>query len=211
MKKSGCEDEAFFNISSKPLLLVLSGPSGAGKDAVLSMMKELKIPLDFITTATTRPLRPEEKDGIDYHFISEDSFKKMIKAGELLEWANVYGNWYGIPKKPVKQALDRGRDVILKVDIQGADTIKKILPQAVSIFLAPPSMQELTIRLRRRNTESKKDLALRLQTANEEMKKMHSFDYMVINQQHKIDCVVADIRAIIVAEKLRLISREYNL
>ncbi len=211
MKKSGCEDEAFFNISSKPLLLVLSGPSGAGKDAVLSMMKELKIPLDFITTATTRPLRPEEKDGIDYHFISEDSFKKMIKAEELLEWANVYGNWYGIPKKSVKQALDRGRDVILKVDIQGADTIKKILPQAVSIFLAPPSMQELTIRLRRRNTESEKDLALRLQTANEEMKKMHSFDYMVINQLHKIDCVVADIRAIIVAEKLRLISREYNL
>ena len=211
MKKSGCEDEACFNINSKPLLLVLSGPSGAGKDAVLSMMKELKIPLDFIVTATTRPLRSEEKDGIDYHFISENSFKKMIEAEELLEWANVYGNWYGIPKKPVKQALDKGRDVILKVDIQGADTIKKILPQAVSIFLAPPSMQELTIRLRRRNTESEKDLALRLQTANEEMKKMHSFDYIVINQQHKIDCVVADIRAIIAAEKLRLISREYNL
>ena len=107
MKKSGCEDEACFNINSKPLLLVLSGPSGAGKDAVLSRMKELKIPLDFIVTATTRPLRSEEKDGIDYHFISKDSFKKMIETEELLEWANVYGNWYGIPKNPVKQKTCR--------------------------------------------------------------------------------------------------------
>jgi len=135
----------------------------------------------------------------------------MITAGELLEWANVYGNLYGVPKKPVKQALDRGMDVILKVDIQGADTIKKILPQAVSIFLAAPSMQELTTRLRRRNTESKTDLDLRLQTAIEEMKSLHSFDHVVINQQKKIDSVVADIRAIITDEKLRLISREYNL
>jgi guanylate kinase len=135
----------------------------------------------------------------------------MIEAKELLEWANVYGNWYGVPEKPVKQALDIGRDVILKVDIQGADTIKKILPQAVSIFLAAPSMQELTTRLRRRNTESKTNLDLRLQTAIEEMKSLHCFDYVVINQQQRIDSVVADIRAIITAEKLRLISREYNL
>lgn len=211
MKKSGCEDEGFLNITSKSLLLVLSGPSGAGKDAVLSRMKELKVPLDFIVTVTTRHRRPEEKDGIDYHFISEENFKTMITAGELLEFANVYGNLYGVPKKPVKQALDRGRDVALKVDIQGADTIKKILPQAVSIFLTAPTMQELTTRLRRRNTESKTDLDLRLQTAIEEMKRLHSFDYVVINQQQKIDSVVADIRAIITAEKLRLISREYNL
>jgi guanylate kinase len=211
MKKSGCEDEGFFNITTKPLLLVLSGPSGAGKDAVLSRMKELKVPLEFVVTVTTRRRRPEEKDDIAYHFISEGNFKKMIEAKELLEWANVYGNWYGVPEKPVKQALDIGRDVILKVDIQGADTIKKILPQAVSIFLAAPSMQELTTRLRRRNTESKTNLDLRLQTAIEEMKSLHCFDYVVINQQQRIDSVVADIRAIITAEKLRLISREYNL
>ena len=211
MKKSGCEDEVFFNISSKPLLLVLSGPSGAGKDAVLSRMRELKIPLEFMVTVTTRRRRPEEKDGIAYHFISEENFKTMITAGELLEFANVYGNWYGVPKKPVKQALDIGQDVILKVDIQGADTIKKILPQAVSIFLTAPSMQELTARLKRRNTESKTDLDLRLQTAIEEMKSLHCFDYVLINQQQKIDSVVADIRTIITDEKLRLISREYNL
>ena len=135
----------------------------------------------------------------------------MIETEELLEHANVYGNLYGVPKKPVKQALERGRDVVLKVDIQGADTIKKILPRAVSIFLTAPSMQELTTRLRRRNTESQTDLDLRLQTAIEEIKSLHSFDYVVINRQQKIDSVVADIRAIITAEKLRLISREYNL
>jgi len=210
MKKSGYEDEGLPDITTKPLLFILSGPSGAGKDAVLYRMKQLKAALDFIVTVTTRSQRPEEKDGVNYCFISEERFRKMIKAEELLEWANVYGNWYGVPRKPVKQALDKGRDIILKVDIQGASTIKKTLPNVVSIFLAAPSMQELTTRLKQRNTESKIDLDLRLQTATEEMNKLHYFDYLVINHQQEIDRVVADIRAIITAEKLRIIPREYN-
>ncbi|UCE97587.1 MAG: guanylate kinase [Dehalococcoidia bacterium] len=211
MKKSEYEDENFSNRGNKPLLLVISGPSGAGKDTVLSKIKERKFPLDFIVTVTTRPRRLKEKNGIDYHFVSEEEFKKMIVTDKLLEHANVYGNWYGVPKKPVKQALDEGRDVILKVDIQGADTIKKILPHAVSIFLATPSMQELTIRLKSRNTESETDLDLRLNTAIEEMKRRYSFDHIVINQQHMIDSVIADIFDIITQEKKRLTSREYNL
>ena len=211
MKKSGREGEDLLNITNSPLLLVLSGLSGAGKDAVLSRMKELGIPLEFIVTVTTRPQRPNEIDNIDYHFISEASFQKMIADKELLEWANVYSNWYGVPKKPLKQALDRGQDVMVKVDIQGANTIKKILPEAVFIFLIAPSMQELTARLRQRNTESKTDLDLRLKTANEEMKKLHSFDYIVVNKQEQIDSVVSDIKAIITAEKLRATPREYNL
>ena len=211
MKKSGCEGEDLLNITNSPLLLVLSGPSGAGKDAVLAKMKELDTPLEFIVTVTTRPQRPNETDKIDYHFISKASFQKMIADKELLEWANVYGNWYGVPKKPLKQALDRGQDVMVKVDIQGANTIKKILPEAVFIFLIAPSMQELTARLRQRNTESKTDLDLRLKTANEEMKKLHTFDYIVVNQQEQIDSVVSDIKAIITAEKLRATPREYNL
>jgi len=210
MKKSGYEDEYFSNRGNKSLLLVISGPSGAGKDAVLSKIKELKAPFDFIVTVTTRPRRPEEKNGIDYHFVSEEEFKKMIVTDELLEHANVYGNWYGVPKKPVKQALKGGRDVILKIDIQGADTIKKILPHAVSIFLAAPSMQELTVRLKSRNTESQTDLDLRLNTAIEEMKRRYSFDHIVVNQQHMIDNVIADIFDIITQEKQRLTSREYN-
>jgi len=211
MKKSGCEDEAPFNAADKPLLLVLSGPSGAGKDAVLYRMKELKAPLCSIVTATTRPKRPAEKDGVNYHFVSEVEFQRMIKQKALLEYANVYGNWYGVPKQPVKEALDRGEDVIVKVDIQGADSIKKLVPQAVSIFLVAPSMQELNNRLKQRNTESKTDLELRLQTAIEEMERRHRFDYVVVNHPQQLDSVVEEIRAIITAEKMRLTHREYNL
>jgi guanylate kinase len=211
MKKSGYEGEGLFNIDTKPLLLVLSGPSGAGKDSVLTRMKELDFPLEFIVTVTTRPKRPSEKDNIDYHFISEASFQKMLQDKELLEWANVYGNWYGVPKKPIKQALKRDQDAMVKVDIQGATTIKKILPQAVFIFLIPPSMPELITRLRKRNTESKTELDLRLKTAEQEIKKLPMFDYAVVNKQEQIDSVVSDIRAIITAEKLRVTPREYNL
>ena len=211
MKKSGYEGEGLFSLSKKPLLLVLSGPSGAGKDSVLTKMKELDIPLEFIVTVTTRPRRPGEKNNVDYHFISEASFQKMLQEKELLEWAKVYGNWYGVPKKPVKQALDSGKDAIVKVDIQGATTIKKILPQAVFIFLVPPSMKELITRLRQRNTESKTELDLRLKTAEQEIKRLPMFDYAVVNKQEQIDSVVSDIRAIITAEKLRLTPREYNL
>ena len=135
----------------------------------------------------------------------------MLKTKELLEWANVYGNWYGVPKKPVKQALDSGKDVVVKVDIQGVITIKKILDQAVSIFLIPPSIQELTSRLKQRNTESKTDLDLRLQTAEQEIKKLPIFDYAVVNKQEQIDSAVSDIIAIITAEKLRTMPRKYNL
>ena len=121
----------------RPLFIVLSGPSGIGKDAILARMKESDYPLEYITTVTTRPRRAKERDNVDYHFISTESFQGMISGNELLEWANVYGNWYGVPKGAVKQALDKGRDTIVKVDIQGAATIKKILPQAVFIFLMP--------------------------------------------------------------------------
>ena len=106
-------------------------------------MKESGYPLKYITTLTTRPQRAKERDNVDYHFVSMERFQEMIENNELLEWANVYGNWYGVPKEPVKQALDKGQDVMVKVDIQGAATIKKILPQAIFIFLMPPSMEEL--------------------------------------------------------------------
>ena len=211
MKKSDCEDEAPLNIAEKPLLLVLSGPSGAGKDAVLCRMEEMAVPFSHIITATTRPRRPAEKDGVNYHFIPEADFRQMIERQELLEYANVYGNWYGVPKAAVKEALDRGEDVILKVDIQGADSIKKLVPQAVSIFIVAPSMQELNKRLKGRNTESEKDMELRLQTAIEEMEKQHQFDYVVVNHPQQLDCVVDEIKAIITAEKRRITPREYNL
>ena len=195
----------------RPLFIVLSGPSGIGKDAILTRMKESDYPLEYITTVTTRPRRAEERDNVDYHFVSTESFQEMIIGNELLEWANVYGNWYGVPKGPVKQALDKGQDTIVKVDIQGAATIKKILPQAVFIFLMPTSMEELALRLKQRHTESPSDLTLRTITAEEEIKQLPLFDYIVMNKQDEIDLAVSEIKAIITAEKCRVAPREITL
>lgn len=211
MKKTSLKSEPPFNLRSKPLLIVLSGPSGAGKDTVLSRMKESGYPVEFITTVTTRPKRAKEKDNVAYHFVSVESFKQMLKNKELLEWASVYGNWYGVPKQPVKQAMDKGRDAIVKIDIQGAATIKKIIPQAVFIFVTPPSMEELANRLKQRHTESDFDLALRLKTAEEEIKQLPRFDYVVVNRQAEIKLAVAEIEAIITAEKHRVKPREIGL
>jgi len=196
---------------AKSLLIVLSGLSGVGKDAVLTRLRESSYPLEFILTVTTRTRRSNEKDGVHYRFVSGNKFQKMIDHHELLEWANVYGNWYGVPKEPVKRALDKGKDVIVKVDVQGATTIKKILPQAVFIFLAPPSMEELVARLKQRRTESPSDLELRIKTAEEELEQLPLFDYIVFNRQDEIDRAAADIEAIIAAEKCRVTPRELTL
>ena len=211
MKKAAHRSQLPSNLPTRPLLIVLSGPSGVGKDAVLARMKELGYPLKYITTLTTRHRRRNERNNVDYHFVSMESFQKMIENNELLEWANVYGNWYGVPKEEVKQALDKGQDVMVKVDTQGAATIKKILPQAIFIFLIPPSIEELTLRLKQRHTESPSDLALRLKTAQEEIKQLPLFDYIVVNKQDKIDLAVSDITAIIAAEKCRVNPRRITL
>jgi guanylate kinase len=194
-----------------PLLVVLSGPSGAGKDAVLTRMKKRGYPAEFITTVTTRPKRTQEKDGVDYNFVSAERFQEMLKNNQFLEHANVYGNWYGVPREPVKQALEAGRDTIVKVDTQGAATIKRLVPQAVFIFMVPPSMEELTARLKRRQTESDFENELRLKTAQKEMEQLPLFDYLVVNQQDKINLAVSAIEAIITAEKHRLTPREISL
>ena len=199
------------NPPNRPLLLVISGLSGAGKDAVLAGMRKRGYPLEYITTITTRSLRPSERDNVDYHFTSREKFQEMIERDELLEWANVYGNCYGVPREPVKRALEQGRDTIIKVDVQGAGTIKKILPQAVFIFVTPPSIEELVARLKQRRTESPADLALRTETAEEELKQLPLFDYVVFNRQGEIDRAVSDIGAIITAEKCRATPREIAL
>jgi guanylate kinase len=211
MKKVSYEGQALFNLPKRPLLIVISGPSGAGKDAVLTKMKELGCPLEYIVTVTTRPQRDTERNNVDYHFTSKERFQEMIEGKEFLEWANVYGNWYGVPKKPITQALDKGQDIIVKVDIQGAATIKKILPQAVFIFLTPPSVEELIVRLKQRRTESPSDLALRTKTAETEIKQLSLFDYIVVNKRGEIDPAVSEIKAIIAAEKCRVTPGEITL
>lgn len=211
MKKSCSKSQPLFNQPARPLLIVFSGPAGAGKDAVLSRMKKLGYPLQYITTITTRPRRANEKNDIDYHFVSKERFQEMITRNELLERANVYGNWYGVPKELVKQALDKGKDTMVKVDIQGTATIKKIAPQAVFIFLTPPSIEEIITRLELRRTESAFDLALRIKTAEEEIRQLPLFDYVVINKRDEIDRAVEDIKAIITAEKCRVNPRKITL
>ena len=190
--------------SSRPLLVVFSGPSGVGKDAVLARMKKLGRPFHYVITATTRPKRAREKNGVNYHFLSRKEFQQMIDKHQFLEWANVYGNYYGVPKDEITSALSKGVDTIVKVDVQGAATIKKILPQAVFIFLMPPSMEELKKRLRRRRSESSEDLALRLERAKGEIKSLPLFDYVITSHQNKLDEVVSQIDAIIAAEKRRV-------
>jgi len=194
---------------TRPLLIVLSGPSGVGKDAVLAQVKGSGRQLYLAVTATTRPKRQGESDGEEYHFVSRERFKEMVKGGELLEWARVYGNFYGVPKRQVKEALERGCDVLVKVDVQGAATIKRTVPQALLIFLAPPSMAALEKRVRQRNTESTIELERRLATAHEEMKQQEMFDYVVVND--RVDRAAAQINAIIAAERRREDPREVEL
>ena len=145
-----------------PLLVVLTGPSGVGKDAVFSRMRELGRPLHFVVTATTRPKRDHEVDGVDYIFLAEAEFREMIGRDELLEWAEVYGNLYGVPKSQVTAALREGKDAIVKTDVQGVRNIEKVAPDALFIFLAPPDTETLSRRLSQRKTETAQALEVRL-------------------------------------------------
>lgn len=193
--------------SANPLLIILSGPSGVGKDAVLEGFKRRGYPLHYAVTATTRPRRKKETDGVDYHFVSKAEFENMIEKGELLEWANVYGNLYGVPRSELRQAMDKGKDVIVKVDVQGAANIKKTVPQAVFVFLAPPSMEDLNKRLKQRKTESSIDLEVRIKAAEKEMNSLSMFDYVVVNHKDGIGQAISQIESIITAEKCRVNPR----
>ena len=194
-----------------PLLVVLSGPSGVGKDAALARMKQLDRPWHFVVTATTRPQRPGEQGGEDYIFLDTDAFLKMKERDEFLECAQVYGRWYGVPRSQVRQGLHGGRDVILKVDVQGAETVRGLAPEAVFIFMVPSSFDELRSRLAQRMTEPSADLELRLSVARSELARVDEFDYRVVNRDNCLDQTVADIDAIIAAEKCRVRPRVVEL
>ena len=190
----------------RPLLVVLSGPSGVGKDAVLERMKRLGSPYHFAVTATTRPMREGEREGEPYHFVARAEFERMIARGELLEWAEVYGNLYGVPRAQVDRALSEGRDVLVKVDVQGAKTIRGLDPEAVLVFLAPPSMEELARRLTSRGTEADEAMRLRLREAEAEMEAAALFDHVVVNGRGQLDVAVRQIEALTADEHRRLAS-----
>jgi guanylate kinase len=195
----------------EPLLIVISGPSGAGKDSVIKRMKELKLPLHFVVTATTRSPRPEEHHGVDYIFLSHDEFTKMIEQGGLLEYAIVYDDFKGIPKAQVHQALASGKDVVMRVDVQGAATVHKLCPEALLIFLTTQDEQELVSRLMRRKSETPEGLKLRIATARQELKQIGEFDYVVINRENQLDQTVDTIVAILQAEHARVKHRKVTL
>jgi len=190
-----------------PLLVVISGASAVGKDAVIRRMEELGHPFSFVVTATTRPRREGEIDGIDYHFLTEYEFLRMIEQDEFLEHALVYGHYKGIPKAHVRDALTGGQDVVMRVDVQGAATVRRLVPQAVLIFLTTSSEEELVGRLKRRGTESSGELHLRMKMIREEMERRGEFDYIVLNADGLLDDAVEQITCIIRAEKCRVHQR----
>ncbi|MBS1252980.1 MAG: Guanylate kinase [Anaerolineales bacterium] len=198
-------------LNPPPLLIVISGPSGVGKDAIVNRMKERGLPVHFVVTATDRPKRPGEVHGVDYFFISTAEFEQMIEEDELLEWAVVYDDYKGIPKEQIRQAMASGKDIILRIDVQGSATIKEIVPDAVFIFLAASSMDELMDRLVARKTETGIDLERRKETAREEMEALSMFDYVVINRDNELDEAVEQIACIIQAEKARVEPRQISL
>ncbi len=194
-----------------PLLIVLSGPSGVGKDSVIREMKSRGLALHFVVTATTRAPREEEVEGRDYIFLSKERFAEMIDRGELLEYAVVYSDYKGIPKSQVRQALASGQDVIMRVDVQGAATVRRLCPQALLIFLTTQNEQELENRLMARRTESAEELKLRIATARQEMQRLGEFDYVVVNRDHHLNEAVATILAILDAEHSRVDQRQVTL
>ena len=195
----------------QPLLIVISGPSGVGKDTVLQRMKERHLPFHFVVTATTRHARPGEEHGRDYFFISNDEFAEMIDKDELLEYAIVYNDYKGIPKQQVREALATGHDVVMRIDVQGAAKIRSIASDAILIFISTASETEMVDRLRARKTETPEGLRLRIATARKELERMAEFDYCVVNQDMALDDTVDRIIAIIEAEHSRVHPRTVTL
>jgi len=185
-------------------MIVISGPSGVGKDTVMQRLLKARESFRFVVTATTRPPRADEVHGVDYFFLSHEEFQRMIREDELLEYALVYKQYKGVPKQQVRDALASGRDVVMRVDVQGAATIRKLVPDGIFIFLTAESEESLKRRLRLRRSESEEALNLRLQTAREEMMRVAEFDYCVVNSEGDQDKAVRDILCIVDSEHLRV-------
>ncbi|HEX8993359.1 MAG TPA: guanylate kinase [Anaerolineales bacterium] len=204
-------DPNFIPQPSGPLLIVVSGLSGAGKDTVVQRMQERGLPFHFVVTATTRSPRPGETNGKDYWFVSRDQFQRMIAQNELLEYAIVYGDYKGVPRAEVQEALTSGKDVVMRLDVQGAETLRKLVPDALLVFITTPSEEELVQRLNARETETSESLAVRVATAREELKRVGIFDYVIVNRDLCLDDTVDTVRAIIEAEHHRVRPRKVNL
>jgi guanylate kinase len=188
-----------------PRLFIISGPSGVGKDAIIEQLR-VRFPESFFAvTATTRERRPGEIDGFHYIFLTEETFSEKLADGEFLESASVYGvGHYGVLKGPIASALSFGQDAFVKVDVQGAETLRNAIPEAISIFIAPESMQELLRRLQSRKTDEGEALMRRFGTASRELETAPDFDYLVFNEADRLDQAIEQIAAIVIAERCRV-------
>ena len=184
------------------LLFVLSAPSGAGKDTVINALKQQGMDFYVVASVTTRAPRPGESEGNPYHFVSLEKFEQLMAQGELLEYANVHGNWYGQPRQAIRDNLRAGRDVLLKIDVQGA-TIRRKVPEAIFIFLVPSSLEELAERLTNRHTETEAERTRRLTDARKELAEKDWYDYVIVNRQGHLQEAVDQLRAIMLAEHAR--------
>jgi len=187
-------------LNRSPLMLVISGPSGVGKDSVLRALKKSSLPIYHVITANTRSPRPDEQEGVDYFFVTRQEFERMIENDELIEYSNVYDDFKGVPKSQIRLALESGKDVILRLDVQGAEKIKKIYPEAVLIFLTPANQEEWYQRLGGRRHSQEKDMDTRISTVIDELESARNFDYIVINAQEKLQEAIETIEAIVTAE-----------
>jgi guanylate kinase len=188
--------------AASALLVIISGPSGVGKDTIIDALRRRSRERDYhyVITATTRPQRPGEVDGVDYQFLDAETFTRLREEGEFLEANEVHGNWYGTPRSQVRAALAEGRDVILKIDVQGAQVVKEKIPEALLIFLVPPSLEDLFQRLRSRATESADALELRQRNAAIELARQHDYDYVVVNETGQVERTAERIDEIIAEE-----------
>jgi guanylate kinase len=193
------------------LLFVLSAPSGAGKDTVIGKLRERGVDFHVVSSVTTRAPRKGESDGNPYHFVSEETFQRMVQQDELLEYAQVYGNWYGQPIQQVKDNLRIGRDVLLKIDVQGAATVRSKITDAVFIFLMPGSTEEQVERLLNRQTETEEEQTRRLAEARKELAQREDFEYCIVNRQGQIEEAVTHLHAIMLAEHCRTKPRYLNI
>ncbi len=205
------QQATFTPVDKQGLLFVLSAPSGAGKDTVINALKKRGMDFYVVASVTTRPPRPSESEGNPYYFVSKERFDQMVAGDELLEHANVHGYWYGQPLRQIKEHLQAGCDVLLKIDVQGAATVRKKIPGAIFIFLVPGSAEELVQRLTRRQTETEEQLQRRLQDARLELAQRDNYDYIIENRQGQLDTAVEHLRAIIVAEHCKTHPRSVQI
>ncbi|MGN0699702.1 MAG: guanylate kinase [Oscillospiraceae bacterium] len=186
---------------NKGLLFVVSAPAGCGKDTILEQLFKKTDTVGYSVSATTRAPREGEVDGVHYHFCTRDEFERMIKGGEVLEYTEYCGNYYGTPRKGVEDLLAEGKDVILKIEVEGAMNIKRIFPECCLVFILPPSLAELERRLRKRGTETEDKIILRTKQAKSELEFAKNYDYYIVNGE--LEVAVDDLLAVIRAEKLR--------